>query len=68
MGGGVKLLTDKEMEAQSMSSANAQPFKKCSIVFADPPYIGQAKKHYNSEEVDHKALITQLEVYDGWAN
>ena len=37
------------------------------IAFADPPYIGQAKKHYNSEEVDHKALLGQLEVYDGWA-
>jgi len=37
------------------------------VVYADPPYIGQAKKHYNSEEVDHKALITQLEAYDGWA-
>ena len=37
------------------------------IAYADPPYIGQAKKHYNSEEVDHKALIVQLETYDGWA-
>lgn len=37
------------------------------IMYADPPYIGQAKKHYNSEEIDHKALITQLEAYDGWA-
>jgi len=40
---------------------------KYQIAYADPPYIGQAKKHYNSEEVDHKALITQLESYDGWA-
>ena len=37
------------------------------IAYADPPYIGQAKKHYNSEEVDHKALLKQLEVFDGWA-
>ena len=37
------------------------------MIYADPPYIGQAKKHYNSEEVDHKALIAQLETYDGWA-
>ena len=50
-----------------MSLANSLPSKKCSIIFADPPYIGQAKKHYNSEEVDHKALIAQLETYDGWA-
>ncbi len=37
------------------------------IAYADPPYIGQAKKHYNSEEVDHQTLIKQLETYDGWA-
>lgn len=24
------------------------------IAYADPPYIGQAKKHYGSEEVDHQ--------------
>ena len=41
--------------------------KKYQIVYADPPYIGQAKKHYNSEEVDHKALILELDAYDGWA-
>jgi len=40
---------------------------KYRIIYADPPYIGQAKKHYNSEEVDHTALIVQLEAYDGWA-
>lgn len=37
------------------------------IAYADPPYIGQAKKHYNSEEVDHKGLIYQLMGYDAWA-
>ena len=41
--------------------------KKYQIVYADPPYIGQAKKHYKSEEVDHKALIAHLQTYDGWA-
>uniref|UniRef100_A0A6M3J7X3 Methyltransferase n=1 Tax=viral metagenome TaxID=1070528 RepID=A0A6M3J7X3_9ZZZZ len=41
--------------------------KKYQIIYADPPYIGQAKKHYNSEEVDHKSLILELEAYDGWA-
>lgn len=36
--------------------------------YADPPYIGQAKKHYGSEEVDHQELITRLEQdYDAWA-
>jgi len=37
------------------------------VAYADPPYIGQAKKHYNSEEVDHKDLINQLMAYDAWA-
>ena len=37
------------------------------VAYADPPYIGQAKKHYKSEEVDHVDLISQLVEYDGWA-
>jgi hypothetical protein len=39
------------------------------FAYADPPYIGQAKKHYNSEEVDHKQLLLKLqkEYPDGWA-
>ena len=38
------------------------------IAYADPPYIGQAKRHYQSEEVDHAALIkTMTEQYDCWA-
>lgn len=40
--------------------------------YADPPYIGQAKKHYSHDpqcaEVDHKELIERLcDSYDGWA-
>jgi hypothetical protein len=40
------------------------------FAYADPPYIGQAKKHYGKvggSEVDHQELIGQLETYDGWA-
>ena len=37
------------------------------LAYADPPYVGQARKHYKSEEVDHVALIKQLQGYDGWA-
>lgn len=39
------------------------------FAFADPPYIGQAKKHYGCPEVDHLALIRRLiaEYPDGWA-
>lgn len=46
------------------------------FAYADPPYIGQARKIYGAEaaadgrvasEVDHAALIETLETYDGWA-
>jgi hypothetical protein len=42
------------------------------VAYADPPYIGQAKKHYGQfggSEVDHAALVAQLEreYPDGWA-
>lgn len=42
------------------------------FAYADPPYIGQAKKHYGSEatyagEVDHADLLRKLQGYDGWA-
>jgi hypothetical protein len=46
------------------------------FAYADPPYIGQAKRHYAkeaaadgrvAEEVDHVALLAQLEAFDGWA-
>jgi hypothetical protein len=39
---------------------------------ADPPYIGQSKKHYGDHpdyagEVDHAALVQRLQGYDCWA-
>jgi len=39
------------------------------FAYADPPYIGQAKRHYDCEEVDHVKLINRLydEFPDGWA-
>ena len=39
------------------------------FAYADPPYIGQAKKHYNREEVDHFTLLKTLasDFSDGWA-
>ena len=41
------------------------------IAYADPPYIGQAKKHYshdpNCAEVNHNELIKELRAFDGWA-
>ena len=39
------------------------------FAYADPPYIGQAKRHYKCAEVDHVELIERLlrEYPDGWA-
>ena len=39
------------------------------FAYADPPYIGQAKRHYNCAEIDHAELIARLqaEFPDGWA-
>ncbi len=45
------------------------------FAYADPPYPGQAKRHYNNDpsgipanEVDHMELIERLlSTYDGWA-
>ena len=42
------------------------------VAYADPPYIGQARRHYSDDprcaEVDHGELITRLmRDYDAWA-
>lgn len=42
------------------------------IAYADPPYIGQAKRHYGDQplcaEVDHRELIDRMcRDYDAWA-
>jgi hypothetical protein len=44
------------------------------LAYADPPYLGQAKRHYADDpsgieaaEVDFPALIDRLRTYDGWA-
>ena len=41
------------------------------LCYADPPYIGQAKKHYshdpNCAEVDHNDLLDQLVKFNGWS-
>lgn len=41
------------------------------FAYADPPYIGQAKKRYSHDpkcaEVDHEKLIEELDAYDAWA-
>ena len=42
-----------------------------TIAYADPPYLGQAKKHYDDSTYDnlaaHEELIGRLVEYDGWA-
>ena len=39
------------------------------FAYADPPYIGQAKRHYQCAEIDHTVLCAKLvtEFPDGWA-
>ena len=38
------------------------------IAYADPPYIGQARRRYACPEVDHTALIKRLcAEFDAWA-
>ena len=44
------------------------PGAEVRFAFADPPYIGQAQKHYGYPEVDHRALLERLgaDYPDGW--
>lgn len=42
------------------------------LAYADPPYPGLSRKYYGNHrdfagEVDHAALIEQLQTFDGWA-
>lgn len=39
------------------------------FAYADPPYLGQARKHYgpDAREVNHRMLIAHLGEFDGWA-
>lgn len=39
------------------------------FAYADPPYLGQARKHYgpDAREVNHRLLLAHLQEFDGWA-
>lgn len=42
------------------------------LAYADPPYPGESERHYGNHpdyagEVDHAALIADLQGFDGWA-
>lgn len=49
--------------------------RRLRFAYADPPYIGQARKYAKeaaaagrvASEVDHAELIARLETFDGWA-
>ena len=45
-------------------SRAAQPVR---LAYADPPYPGKARRYYDCDEVDHQALLSRLQQYDGWA-
>lgn len=42
-----------------------------TLAYADPPYVGQAKRHYaddpRASEVNLPLLIAYLDEFDGWA-
>ena len=59
----------KETTTSALPTGSATERKKCG--FGDPPYIGQAHRHYSHDprcaEVDHEELIRRLDDnYDGW--
>lgn len=39
------------------------------FAYADPPYVGQAKKHYgpDAKEVNHRVLLCHLDTFEAWA-
>lgn len=39
------------------------------FAYADPPYVGQSRKHYGGAEVNHRLLVAHLaaDFPDGWA-
>lgn len=39
------------------------------FAYADPPYVGQARRHYGCMEINHEMLIAHLvaDFPDGWA-
>lgn len=41
------------------------------FAYADPPYLGQARRHYshdpNAAEVNHPLLVAYLQTFDAWA-
>ena len=55
------------------ASELGRPHDVATFGYADPPYLGQSKRHYGKHkdyagEVDHAALIKRLCAnYDGWA-
>lgn len=55
------------------AGAGGAVIERARFAFADPPYLGQSKRHYGKHpdyagEVDHAELIERLErEYDGWA-
>ncbi len=54
-----------------MSFGPAPGSASLSVAYADPPYIGQARKHYSHDprcaEVNHRELIERLNTFDAWA-
>jgi hypothetical protein len=43
------------------------PSRPMKFAYADPPYIGQAHRYVEKQEVDHSELLMKLALFDGWA-
>ena len=63
--------SDNSGASDAEKAGSGRSGRSLRFAYADPPYIGQAKKHYshdpNCAEVDHAQLIARLNTYDGWA-
>ena len=67
-------MANSEIIGAGQDTARPAPEDIRTMCYADPPYIGQARRHYGKHrdyagEVDHKKLIEYLcQTYpDGWA-
>src|SRR4051812_3342154 len=62
--------TLRETPARAADSFRGWGDRFMRILYADPPYVGQSKRHYGDHpdyagEVDHRELLAQLDAADG---
>lgn len=64
-----KLCRQRAWRASRLRELHGTADRSFVLAYADPPYPGRARRYYASEEIDHGALIEELEAEatDGWA-